>query len=106
VAPSEVQTEPGNIDRDTLAERVARYPWFHSIDLGHGVVTPGGVPLAMHHIQRAVFFDRVDLVGKSVIDIGAWNGIYSFEAKRRGAARVLATDHFVWKHPTLRPRDI
>ena len=32
----------------------------------------------------------------SVIDVGAWDGYYSFEAKRRGAARVLATDHFSW----------
>ena len=39
--------------------------------------------------------------GAIVIDIGAWNGAYSFEAKRRGAARVLATDHYVWNHPEI-----
>jgi tRNA (mo5U34)-methyltransferase len=38
------------------------------------------------------------LEGKSVLDIGAWDGFYSFEAVRRGAARVLATDSFVWRH--------
>ena len=26
----------------------------------------------------------------------AWDGGYSFEAKKRGAGRVLATDHFCW----------
>jgi tRNA (mo5U34)-methyltransferase len=36
------------------------------------------------------------LSGKSVLDIGAWDGFYSFEAERRGAARVLATDSFSW----------
>ena len=36
------------------------------------------------------------LVGKSVLDIGAWDGYYSFEAERRGAVRVVALDHFVW----------
>jgi tRNA (mo5U34)-methyltransferase len=39
-----------------------------------------------------------------VLDIGAWNGAYSFEAARRGA-RVLATDHFVWTHPEKRGRE-
>jgi hypothetical protein len=26
----------------TLAEEVAQYHWFHTIDLGQGVLTPGG----------------------------------------------------------------
>jgi tRNA (mo5U34)-methyltransferase len=37
------------------------------------------------------------LAGKSVLDVGAWDGFYSFEAARRGAKRVLATDSFVWQ---------
>ena len=37
-----------------------------------------------------------DLTGKSVLDVGAWDGAYSFEAERRGASRVLATDSFSW----------
>jgi len=32
----------------------------------------------------------------TVLDIGAWNGFFSFEAERRGAKRVLATDSFIW----------
>jgi tRNA (mo5U34)-methyltransferase len=32
-----------------------------------------------------------------VLDVGAWDGFFSFEAERRGAARVLATDSFVWR---------
>ena len=31
-----------------------------------------------------------------MLDIGAWDGFYSFEAVRRGAARVLATDSYSW----------
>ena len=31
-----------------------------------------------------------------MLDIGAWDGFFSFEAERRGASRVLATDHFCW----------
>ena len=92
------------LDPATLQERVRQTPWFHSIDLGNGVVTPGGKPPAVHHKEYAAIFDPVDVRARSVIDIGAWNGAYSFEAKRRGAARVLATDHFARRHPVLRGR--
>ena len=34
--------------------------------------------------------------GKRVLDIGAWDGFYSFEAERRGASDVLATDSYSW----------
>lgn len=34
--------------------------------------------------------------GKTVLDIGAWDGYFSFEAERRGASRVVALDHYVW----------
>lgn len=33
-----------------------------------------------------------DLTGKSVLDIGSWDGYFSFEFERRGAKRVLAID--------------
>ena len=28
--------------------------------------------------------------------MGAWDGYFAFEAERRGASRVLATDSFIW----------
>ncbi len=37
-----------------------------------------------------------DLSGRSVLDIGAWDGVFTFEAERRGASRVLATDSYCW----------
>lgn len=33
-----------------------------------------------------------DLTGKLVLDVGAWDGFFSFEAEKRGALRILATD--------------
>ena len=69
--------------------------WWHSIDFGDGVCTPGyKTPerLAFEVEQMRL----PDLHGKSVLDIGAWDGFFSFEAERRGAARVVALDHFVW----------
>lgn len=88
-----------------LRARVAEYPWFHSIDLGGGVITPGAKTPEIHAAEVPAFFGPIDLDGASVVDIGAWNGFYSFTAKQRGARRVLATDHYCWNHPTFRGRE-
>ncbi len=40
-----------------------------------------------------------DLTGRSVLDVGACDGFYSFEAERRGAARVVASDYWTWTWP-------
>lgn len=31
------------------------------------------------------------------MDVGAWDGFFSFECERRGAARVVATDYYAWR---------
>jgi tRNA (mo5U34)-methyltransferase len=64
--------------------------WFHSIDLGNGVVTKGTSELQIPDDQ----FPPV--AGRSVLDIGAWDGYYSFMAERCGARRVVALDHYAW----------
>ncbi|HEX7215497.1 MAG TPA: methyltransferase domain-containing protein [Methylomirabilota bacterium] len=79
-----------------LLAQVQRYFWFHSIDLGNGVVTPGKKSLKVLRAEAEAIFGPLDLRGKSVLDIGAWNGYFSFEAKRRQAEQVLATDHHCW----------
>jgi tRNA (mo5U34)-methyltransferase len=89
----------------TLQSRVAALPWHHSIDLGGGIVTPGGKSLSICNAEANLIFDRVDLCGRAVLDVGAWNGFFSFEAKRRGAASVLATDSYCWSHPQIRGRE-
>ena len=40
-----------------------------------------------------------DLTGETVLDIGAYDGFYSFEAERRGAAHVVAADNWAWTWP-------
>jgi glycosyltransferase involved in cell wall biosynthesis/SAM-dependent methyltransferase len=69
--------------------------WWHSIELGNGVVTKGGKPLDIIRAEADVVFQH-GVAGKTVLDIGAWNGAFSFEAERRGAAEVTALDHYVW----------
>jgi tRNA (mo5U34)-methyltransferase len=79
-----------------LRELVASRTWFHTIDLGDGILTPGqkDTPAEVAHLHLPN-----DLSGRTVLDIGAYDGFYSFEAERRGAKRVLAADHLVWNWP-------
>jgi tRNA (mo5U34)-methyltransferase len=88
-----------------LQALVDSLPWHHSIDLGGGVVTAGIKSLANCAGEASLIFDRVDLNGRTVLDVGAWNGFFSFEARRRGASRVLATDSYCWSHPQIRGRE-
>src|SRR5262245_23796847 len=78
---------------EDLAAEVAKIKWFHTIDLGNGIITPGAdtspLRLEMLHLPE-------DLGGKTVLDIGSWDGFFAFECERRGASRVLATDSYCW----------
>lgn len=81
-----------NTSPDALRAAVEGRDWWHRIDLGNGLVTPG---LDETPAKLLTLGFPEDLTGKSVIDIGAWDGFFSFEAERRGAS-VLATDHYCW----------
>ena len=70
-------------------------PWFHNIDLGHGVSTAPDHALGDYprfKFERFAHAVPRDLTGKSVLDIGCNAGFYACEMKRRGAARVLGID--------------
>ncbi len=66
--------------------------WWHKIELD-GATTNG--PDASKSKLQAIQMPE-DLTGKSVIDVGAWDGFFSFEAERRGA-KVLAIDTVMWQ---------
>jgi tRNA (mo5U34)-methyltransferase len=76
-----------------LRAEAARIKWFHSIELAPGLVTPGLADTTSQIVRAHL----PDLNGKTVLDVGAWDGFFSFEAERRGAARVLAVDTFAWQ---------
>src|SRR6266436_2822961 len=72
---------------------------FHSpFDFGHGMATrPAHVGRRFLRRLRLLQIPQ-DLTGKTVLDIGAWDGYFSFEFERRGAKRVLAIDSYSWDH--------
>jgi tRNA (mo5U34)-methyltransferase len=69
--------------------------WWHSIDLGQGFVTKGEKSAALLE-QELHSLSLPDLNGRTVLDIGAYDGFYSFTAEKLGAQRVVALDHYVW----------
>jgi tRNA (mo5U34)-methyltransferase len=82
------------VSSPALRAEVDSIRWHHSIDLGGGLVTPGGDDSRKKLARLGL---PASLAGRTVLDVGAWDGFFSFEAERRGAARVLATDSFVWR---------
>ncbi|MEX0808203.1 MAG: DUF1698 domain-containing protein [Dongiaceae bacterium] len=77
-------------ETQALKAAVRAYPyWYHRIALPGGVVTPGWAP-----IDPDKYGVPADLAGKRVLDIGAWDGYWTFEALKRGAREVVAIDDF------------
>jgi tRNA (mo5U34)-methyltransferase len=61
---------------------VSKYCWYHTIDLGEGLITPGS------HDYRPVlpnFGFPHDMHGMSVLDVGSATGFFAFEFEKRGA---------------------
>ena len=58
-------------------------------------MTPGQKSAALL-AQELADLNLPNMKGKSVLDIGAWDGFYSFEAERHGASRVVALDYHAW----------
>jgi tRNA (mo5U34)-methyltransferase len=78
----------------TLSDDIKKINWFHRINLGNGITTPGfdDTPTKLGQVHLPD-----DLSGRTVLDVGAWDGFFSFEAERRGASRVVALDGGVWQ---------
>lgn len=83
---------------EILSELKRLAPWFHRIDLGNGLYSKTesvmGEPVDHPYgpwqtIQKLL---PRDLSGKTLLDVGCNAGFYAFEAKRRGAKRVLGVD--------------
>jgi len=59
--------------------------WYHTVDLGDGLVTPGSYDYR-HALHRFGF--PGDMRGMNVLDIGSATGFFAFEFERRGATVV------------------
>jgi tRNA (mo5U34)-methyltransferase len=82
--PKKIAVAPKGFDFDSFCKDIF---WYQTWELFAGQFTPG-----VNSIE-AMCDDLhlpADLSGKTVLDIGAWNGCLSFECERRGASEVVA----------------
>jgi len=66
--------------------------WYHNIELMPDLITPGRLPLDQDHVDKYRIPENMD--GFRVLDVGAWDGFWTFEALRRGAKEVISIDDF------------
>jgi tRNA (mo5U34)-methyltransferase len=77
------------LDAPALRAEVARYPWYHTIELAPGIATPG---MFDHRPHVGRYPLPADLTGKRCLDVGTMDGFWAFEMERRGATEVTAID--------------
>ncbi len=79
-----------------LQAAIDQVQWYHEFDFGGGLKARSRIPGVKPHRRLWKFIerqlDRIDFHGKTVLDIGCWDGYWSFHAERRGAKSVYATD--------------
>lgn len=87
-AGSTPQSEPLS-EAAAVQAQVDSVGWYHTIDLGHGVRTPG----QFDHTGLLPLYRLPDSVaGQRVLDVATFDGFWAFEFERRGAAEVIALD--------------
>lgn len=76
-----------------IKERVrSQQNWFHRIDLGNGIATPGWSDPKLNKLPH--YGLPADMKGMRVLDVGTAEGFFAFEAERRGADQVVAVDPY------------
>lgn len=87
-------TEEKELELIVLRAEMNSISWWHSIYLGPDLgFTPGREPNSRSRdTYMKIPWDQIK--GKTVIDIGAWDGLYSFEALKAGAYSVISCDEY------------
>ena len=88
------ETRPPDEATRALIEKIGQYGWYHRIEVAPGVYTEpagGGFPELWEFILSSMA--GVDFSGKRVLDVACRDGLFSFEAERRGAASVRGIDN-------------
>jgi len=78
--------------RNPVRDALRQTGLYHSIRLPSGEILTGANSLEWQEQRLNAFGLPADLTGKRVLDIGPWDGYYTFEMERRGAS-VTAIDY-------------
>jgi tRNA (mo5U34)-methyltransferase len=90
---TETAREAAALSPEEIRQRVAEFEWYHTIDLGHGILTPGQYDHAPIVENYGI---PESLSGKSVLDVGPAHGFFAFEFEKRGADRVVTSELPTW----------
>lgn len=90
-----VDGAPATFSPEEISE-MNSYEWWHSIPFSREV-RPKGYCQPTDFISRYML-DSIDFRGKSVLDIGCWDGFQLFYAEARGASRVVGVDKLDQRH--------
>ena len=91
-------------DDQKIINEIESIRWWHQIELpmpsGKTIVTPGEVDHCNEQLATYRFGIPKDLKGKTILDIGCWDGYFSFLAEKRGADLVYSIDPYqVFENP-------
>lgn len=110
-ADPRIQEEHERLVKEFNAKAVAmgyedptNFYWYHTIDLGNGLVTPGDYD---YRDAVPLFQFPADMRGMNVLDIGSATGFFAFEFEKRGANVVSVELPSIadWDMPTGEVRD-
>jgi tRNA (mo5U34)-methyltransferase len=96
----QVKAADATPEQTAILTRISGIEWYHSIDLGHGVVTPG----MYDHRPVLSQYRLPDLKGKRVLDVATFDGYWAFEFEKMGAREVVAMDVATWNEIDIPPR--
>jgi 2-polyprenyl-3-methyl-5-hydroxy-6-metoxy-1,4-benzoquinol methylase len=85
--------EPAADEWRKYARIFKKYDFYHVIEVAPGIFTPGNQFLRPSQKVILDALAKVDLAGRRFLDIGCRDGLFSFEAERRGAAEVIGIDN-------------
>lgn len=81
-------------EKEILQANADKYSWYHTIKLSDGVYTKSAIP---HFKDKWDFMlqgmEDIDFKNKRVLDVGCRDGLFSFEAEKRGAKEIIAIDN-------------
>lgn len=81
-------------------EEVDNKYWWHSFTFPNGVQARGNKSAELLRAEADAVF-KYSVAGKTVLDVGAWDGYFSVEAIKRRASRVVAMDCLTWDLPPM-----
>src|ERR1700687_2442862 len=87
----EARNQTYTVETQKQIGELNRLGWYHSLELPDGQVIQGLQTREQLRLRLAQSPIPADITGMRVLDIGAWDGWFSFEMEKRGA-QVLAID--------------